>query len=160
MKIEDAIQQQNFRNEFQKAYINLLFTHGFISNTFREMFSAHDLTSQQFNVLRILRGSKQPLSTQQIRKRMLDRMSDVSRIVDRLVDKKLVHKSTSGFDRRLVEVTITPPGLQMLSKLDKMIDDFENRANVSDLTRMAQLSDLLDEFRDYFHIKKDNAEKD
>ena len=150
MQLEDAIHQQTFRNHFEKAYINIIFTAGHIHNTFRSMFSEYGLTSQQFNVLRILRGSKQPLSTQQIRDRMLDKMSDVSRIVDRLVEKKLVHKSVCAHDRRLLEITITTKGLQILGKLDRLIEEFEKKIPETDSNQMIHFNHLIDDFRLYF----------
>ena len=84
MGIEKDINQQKFRNEFQKASINLIYTFNWVSEKMKVFFENQDITSQQFNILRILRGAHKPLSTLQIRERMLDKMSDTSRIVDRL----------------------------------------------------------------------------
>jgi DNA-binding MarR family transcriptional regulator len=107
-----------------------------------------DITPQQFNILRILRGSNpKPLSTLQIRERMLDKMSDTSRIVDRLIAKGLVRKNTCKADRRLVDVAITEKGLKMLERLDRKQDDMDGI--LSNLTEKEanQLSDLLDKIR-------------
>src|SRR4051812_47282988 len=102
MGIEKDIQQVNFVSEKQKAMINLLFTYGWMIEKIRDFLAEEDITHQQFNILRILRGSHpKPLSTLQIRERMLDKMSDTSRIVDRLVTKNLVKKSTCPQDKRL-----------------------------------------------------------
>jgi DNA-binding MarR family transcriptional regulator len=93
MGIDKDIKQAKFRNEYQKASINLIYTFGWLNTKTKEFLAAEDITPQQFNILRILRGSyPQPLSTLQIRERMLDKMSDSSRIVDRLIDKGLVKK--------------------------------------------------------------------
>src|SRR6185436_17112074 len=149
MGIDKDIQQSKFRNVYQKAAINLIYTVGWMRERTRVMFEAEDITPQQFNILRILRGSfPQPLSTLQIRERMLEKMSDTSRIVDRLITKGLVKKLTCKTDRRLVDVIISDKGKKLLEKLDlrqKEMDDVlghlsENDANI--------LSDLLDKIRD------------
>ena len=95
MGIDHDIHQARFRNEHQKASINLIYTYHWMVEKTRQIFAKEDITSQQFNILRILRGSHpQPLSTLQIRERMLDKMSDTSRIVDRLIAKGLVKKNS------------------------------------------------------------------
>jgi MarR family 2-MHQ and catechol resistance regulon transcriptional repressor len=125
MGIEKDIHQRSFRNEFQKALINMIFTHNWMMERMKKMFGQEDLTPQQFNILRILRGADEPLSTLQIRQRMLDKMSDTSRIVDRLVVKGLVKKNTCKVDKRLVDVVITPKGKKLLEKFDEMEDDMD-----------------------------------
>ena len=90
MGIDKDIQQVKFRNPHQKAAINLIYTLGWMRDKTKSIFDAEDITPQQFNILRILRGSfPRPLSTLQIRERMLEKMSDTSRIVDRLITKGL-----------------------------------------------------------------------
>lgn len=149
MGIEKDIQQSKFRNPHQKAAINLIYTLGWMRDKTKCIFDSEDITSQQFNILRILRGSfPQPLSTLQIRERMLEKMSDTSRIVDRLISKGLVKKVTCKTDRRLVDVIITDKGKKLLERLDEKQDQIdgvlgnlsENDANI--------LSDLLDKIRD------------
>lgn len=94
MSLEKDINQQNFRNENHKAVVNIIYTYHWITEKIRSQLDMEDLTMQQFNILRILRGSDpEPLSTLQIRDRMLDKMSDTSRIVDRLVAKGLATKT-------------------------------------------------------------------
>ena len=103
--------------------INLLFTYVWVLEKIKNFLAEEDITHQQFNILRILRGSHpQPLSTLQIRERMLDKMSDTSRIVDRLVGKGLVKKTTCASDKRLVDVTITEKGQRLLKKIDAQSD--------------------------------------
>ncbi len=92
MSIEKDIQQSKFRNEYHKTVVNLIFTYNWITEKTKQFFEKGDITSQQYNILRILRGAGKPLSTLQIRQRMLDKMSDTSRICDRLVKKELVQK--------------------------------------------------------------------
>lgn len=149
MGIDKDIQQAKFRNVYQKAAINLIYTVGWMRDKTKTIFEEEDITPQQYNILRILRGSfPDPLSTLQIRERMLEKMSDTSRIVDRLIAKGLVKKLTCKSDRRLVDVVISDKGKKLLEKLDlreKELDDVlsnlsENDANI--------LSNLLDKLRD------------
>jgi len=149
MGIEKDIQQAKFRNAHQKASINLIYTLAWVKDKTKVIFDAEDITSQQFNILRILRGSfPQPLSTLQIRERMLEKMSDTSRIVDRLIVKGLVKKVTCKNDRRLVDVVITDKGKKLLERLDAKQDEMD--AVLSNLSEKDAniLSDLLDKIRD------------
>ena len=113
----------------------------------KQLFDQFDITPQQFNILRILRGAGEPLSTLQIRQRMLDKMSDTSRIVDRLLKKALVKKITCKADRRLVDVTISEKGLKLLEKMDRHETDmdavFKNLTDAEAKT----LNKLLDKVR-------------
>ncbi len=104
MSIEEDINQRKFRNEYQKASINIIYTFNWMNEKMRSLFEEHELTSQQFNILRILRGAGQPISTLQIRQRMLDKMSDTSRIVDRLIVKGLA-KKTAEYQMPAVALT-------------------------------------------------------
>ena len=147
MSIEKDIQQSKFRNEYHKTVVNLIFTYNWITEKTKQFFDKGDITSQQYNILRILRGAGKPLSTLQIRQRMLDKMSDTSRIVDRLVKKELVQKVICKTDRRLVDVTITDTGLQLLDKLDSYNEQMD--AMLSNLSEddAKMLNQLLDKIR-------------
>ena len=147
MSIEKDIQQSKFRNEYHKTVVNLIFTYNWITEKTKQFFDKGDITSQQYNILRILRGAGKPLSTLQIRQRMLDKMSDTSRIVDRLVKKELVQKVICKTDRRLVDVTITDMGLQLLDKLDSYNEQMD--AMLGNLTEddAKMLNQLLDKIR-------------
>ena len=148
MGIDNDIHQTKFRNEHQKAGLNLLYTYGWVMERTKEIFATEDITPQQFNILRILRGSHpQPLSTLQIRERMLDKMSDTSRIVDRLIAKGLVKKGTCKSDRRLVDVMITEKGRKMLERLDQREDELDNIIGNLTEKEAVVLSDLLDKLR-------------
>jgi MarR family 2-MHQ and catechol resistance regulon transcriptional repressor len=149
MGIEKDIQQAKFRNAHQKAGINLIYTLAWLKEKTKLIFEAEGITSQQFNILRILRGSfPQPLSTLQIRERMLEKMSDTSRIVDRLIAKGLVKKVTCKQDRRLVDVIITDKGKKLLDRLDNRQDEIDGvLSNLSEKDANI-LSDLLDKIRD------------
>lgn len=117
MGIDKDIQQENFRSIYQKLSINLIFSTNWITEKIKNILQEEDITPQQYNILRILRGSKKPLSTLQIRERMLDKMSDTSRIVERLVKKELVEKKTSNIDKRLVERITLCISTMILSQL-------------------------------------------
>jgi MarR family 2-MHQ and catechol resistance regulon transcriptional repressor len=149
MGIEKDIQQAKFRNAHQKAAVNLIYTLSWMKDKIKCIIEVEDITSQQFNILRILRGSfPQPLSTLQIRERMLEKMSDTSRIVDRLIAKGLVKKVICKNDRRLVDVIITDKGKKLLERLDARQDEIDGiLGNLSEKDANI-LSDLLDKIRD------------
>lgn len=148
MGIEKDIHQVKFRSTRQKAMINLLYSYGWVIERIRNFLADEDITHQQFNILRILRGSfPEPLSTLQIRARMLDRMSDTSRIVDRLVAKGLVRKGPCSKDKRLVDVTITEKGQKLLKKLDAAADPMDDIMHHLSDSEAETLSALLDKLR-------------
>jgi MarR family transcriptional regulator, 2-MHQ and catechol-resistance regulon repressor len=148
MGIDQDILQSKFRNEHQKAIVNLLYTYNWVTEKSKELFASEDITPQQFNILRILRGSHPtPLSTLQIRERMLDKMSDTSRIVDRLITKGLVKKGVCKDDRRLVDVMITEKGKKLLERLDARQDEIDNIIGNLSKKEASSLSELLDKIR-------------
>jgi DNA-binding MarR family transcriptional regulator len=148
MGIDQDIRQTKFRNEHQRAFINLIYTFGWVTERTRELFATENITPQQFNILRILRGSHpEPLSTLQIRERMLDKMSDTSRIVDRLITKGLVKKAVCKADRRLVDVMITDKGKKLLERLDTRQEELDNIIGNISRKEAATLSELLDKIR-------------
>ncbi len=149
MGISEDIKQTRFKNNRQKAALNILYTSNWLNEKTREFLSQYDLTNQQFNVLRILRGSNpEPLSTLQIRDRMIDKMSDTSRIVDRLVKKDLVIKSPCKTDKRLVDILISPQGLALLKSIDKYEEDLFKSLNKLSEQEADELSKLCDKIRD------------
>lgn len=151
MGLDKEIQTQNFRNEFQKVGVNIIFTANWFTERFKQILDDYDITNQQFNILRILRGGKRPLSTLQIRDRMLDKMSDTSRIVDRLVKKELVEKTICEADKRLVDIRITDKGLALLLELDNRNEDTDSLLKGLNLEEAQQLNHLLDKLRDIQH---------
>ena len=148
MGIEKDIHQVKFKNARQKAMINLMYTYGWVMEHIKNFLSKEDITHQQYNILRILRGSfPEPLSTLQIRERMLDKMSDTSRIVDRLVVKGLVKKVVCAKDKRLVDVTITEKGQKLLKSLDSSANQLEETMKHLNEKEADLLSSLLDKIR-------------
>jgi DNA-binding MarR family transcriptional regulator len=148
MGIEKDINQYHFTSEGQKAIINLVYTSNWVTEHIKAVLDDQDITLQQFNILRILRGSDpQPLSTLTIRERMLDKMSDTSRIVDRLVIKGLAVKKVCTTDKRLVDVNITEDGKKMLEAIDSREAAMTSiTKNLSD-AELKQLNTLLDNLR-------------
>ena len=149
MGIEQDIQQPNFRNEFQKMGINLLFTANWLNEQIGKLLSDEGVTQQQYNILRILRGSATPLSTLKIRERMLDKMSDTSRIVDRLIAKELVLKNTCEKDKRLVDITLSPKGLDLVDQLDQFNDRIDDLLKGINASEAATMNQILDKIRIY-----------
>ena len=147
MSLEKDITQSNFRNEHQKAAINLIYSYHWINEQMKSFFERVDITSQQFNILRILRGAGKPLSTLQIRQRMLDKMSDTSRIVDRLLAKELVKKVVCKADKRLVDVSITDKGKKLLEKTDKYEPEMDALISSLSEAEAKTLNKLLDKLR-------------
>jgi DNA-binding MarR family transcriptional regulator len=148
MQIGEEIQSNKFEDNYQKAVINITYTYGWLSNTFRCQFEKHNLTQQQFNVLRILRGQyPKPATINMIKERMLDKMSDASRIVDRLVQKGLVSRCTNNKDRRAVDIRISEAGLDILSKMDIEFKTSDMLKDNLTEEEAGKLSDLLDKLR-------------
>ncbi|WP_300602000.1 MarR family transcriptional regulator [Niabella sp.] len=145
MSIEEKINQRQFKSSYHKLALNLIYTSSSLQSFLKAGFKKEDLTVQQYNILRILRGSfPQPLSTLQIRERMIDRMSDTSRIVDRLVLKQLVTKCTNNVDNRLVDVVITRNGLDKLALLDETEDRIATFFNNVSKEEAELISSMLD----------------
>lgn len=148
MRIEEEIKQEKFKNEYQKLLVNILYTGHWIDRMTTRMLRPHGLSSQQLNVLRILRGQKgNPVSIKLIQERMLDKMSNASRLVDKLNAKGLVERSQSDIDRRQVKITITEQGLKLLTKVDKLLDNFEEKVRTISKQEAKELNDLLDKLR-------------
>ena len=147
MAIEEEIKQQKFKSDHQKALINLLYTASWVQGKQQDFFKSFKITAQQFNILRILKGQHpQSISATEIKSRMLDRNSDVSRLLDRLVGKELVTKRTCPNDKRAPDVNITEAGLELLKTLDKYQSQIDGVLSLTE-EEAGQLSNLLDKSR-------------
>jgi DNA-binding MarR family transcriptional regulator len=149
MKIEDEIKGR-FRNEYHKGLINITYTAKQLSYEFYQSLKKHGLAEQQYNVLRILRGfhSEAPLSISFIKERMLDKDSDVSRIVDRLVQKSLLSRIENPEDRRQKSVEITELGLALLDKMfncEQKADTLLSNLTIEEVNKLNQLLDKVRE---------------
>lgn len=148
MNLEDEIKSKAFKSVYEKLEVNLIFTYNWARDVKSKYFKDINVTPQQYNVLRILRGSyPNPYSTSDIRDRMLDKMSDVSRIVDRLLSKGYLDRKSCDKDRRLVDVVINKEGLGLLKQMEKNIvasaKEFQNLSK----KEVSKLNLLLDKLR-------------
>ena len=148
MRIEDEIKQRSFKSDYHKLVVNLLFTHGWLISLQRGFFEKYNITAAQYNILRILKGQyPSPLSVNLLKNRMLDKMSDTSRLVERLRNKELVVRKTCKQDRRKSDVKITEKGLNLLATLEPVDSEVENNLKSLNLNEIKILNDLLDKLR-------------
>ena len=148
MKLEKEIHSTKFTSQHQKASVNIVFTYNWLNGLIKAELEKFKITNQQFNILRILRGQyPNPATINILKERMLDKMSDASRIVDRLVQKELVTRTVNKKDRRAVDILITEKGLELLESIH--IEEAMNDGYKSNLSEdeAKQLSNLLDKFR-------------
>jgi DNA-binding MarR family transcriptional regulator len=144
--IEKLIAQKAFSSEYTKGIVSLIFVGNWIVSRHQQFFKKFDITMQQFNILRILRGQHpKAANINMLKERMLDKMSDVSRLVERLRKAELVERKSCEMDRRAVDVKITPKGLQLLKVIDEELEQLEDCIKQSLTTKeVAQLNKLLD----------------
>lgn len=148
MKIEEVLVTNKFENEYHKASLNIIYTSNFIQSLLKERTDKEKITLQQYNILRILRGQHtKPATINLLKERLLDRMSDVSRIIDRLVKKNLVSRCTSDKDRRAVDIYITNDGLEILKRLDQKMSVLSVLEKTLSDDECKQLNYLLDKMR-------------
>lgn len=155
MKIEEAIQQKKFISEHQKALINIIYTSGQILSNNTRVLRPFNISQQQFNILRILRGMHpQPATVKLLTERMLDKMSNASRLVEKLKQKDLVKRLPCEDDRRRVDISITEKGLELVGEASVEIEaDMARIRSVLTTDEAQQLSDLLDKVRAYEEMK-------
>ncbi|MCH8568608.1 MAG: MarR family transcriptional regulator [Balneolales bacterium] len=146
--LEEEVYLSRFRNDYHKGIINFIYTYGIINTRLQQLFSEYDITTQQFNILRILRGSYPEACTNSyIKERMLDKNSDVTRIVNRLINIGFVSRCSSKEDKRKVEIRIEEKGLELLSKMDNLSSrEDELLGNLSD-EEIRLFNTLLDKIR-------------
>jgi DNA-binding MarR family transcriptional regulator len=148
MGIEQDIQQKKaFQSAYQKVAVNIFYTDGWLRDKMKSWLSPFGITMKQYNVLRILKGAKGSISTCILRDRMIDRMSDVSRLVDRMVAKGWISKCISPVDKRLVEINIEPSGLELLEQMNNAGDVMSKLLSNLSEEEANQLSMLLDKMR-------------
>ncbi|KAA0211749.1 MarR family transcriptional regulator [Ignavibacteria bacterium CHB1] len=148
MKIEDAIKQSKFKNEYEKLVVNILYTAGWIELEISRIFKEYGITIQQYNILRILRGQyPKPATINMLIDRMIDKMSNASRLVDKLLAKKLVVRNICKNDRRKVDVLITQKGLEILSLIDDRTEFRKILVSSLNTAEAKKLNQLLDKTR-------------
>jgi DNA-binding MarR family transcriptional regulator len=145
---KDIKQTKPFSSPFQEVLVNIIYTSNWINLNQNSLMKKYDLSSQQFNVLRILKGKHpEPMTVNAIIERMLDKMSNASRLVDKLLIKELVYRTESKNDRRACDVGISEKGIKILEEIKKEFDiNDKNITNISEEEAKA-LSTLLDKFR-------------
>ena len=149
MKLEEEIGQKKFHSEQHKLMVNLLYSTNWMNAKYTNYFTNSDITIQQYNVLRILRGQHpKPCNIKLIKERMLDRMSDASRIVDKLFQKKFLIRKECPNDRRNVDILITDKGLKLLSDLDYIDETCKDIFKSLTMTEIKTLNNLLDKLRE------------
>jgi DNA-binding MarR family transcriptional regulator len=148
MTIEEAIQQKRpFKTARERAMVNLIYTHNWIKHRVQQFFKPFGITMKQYNVLRILKGADGPISTAAIRERLLDKMSDASRMVDRLHQKGLVLRHVCPNDKRLVDVYLSKKGEELLDSMEALRPKMDNVLGEISEEEATLLNNILDKLR-------------
>lgn len=149
MSIEKDIKQQKpFKSPYQKLLVNIIYTSNWMNFEQQGLLKPYDLSSQQYNVLRILRGQyPNPITVNGIIERMLDKMSNASRLVDKLLLKGLVSRCDNANDRRACDIRITDKGNEVLEMIDSQQNDWEMALKKITEEEAETLSKLLDKLR-------------
>jgi len=148
MKIEDIIKSENMTLS-KRAIMNVMYAHSVVAENISDVMKGYDLSPEQFNVLRILRGQKgKPANMGIIQDRMIAKTSNTTRLVDKLLLKELVNRKVCPGNRRQMEITITEKGLELLKELDPKVDEHEAKfANNLTIHEQEQLINLLEKYR-------------
>lgn len=148
MSIEQEIRQKTFASPFHKMVVNLYFTANCLKNKELSVFKKYGISAQQFNVLRILKGQHpQPCTLLTIKERMLDKDSNTSRLVDKLVAAGLVERKECPNDRRQVDIIINRAGIELLEKINPEVELVHSLSIGLNESEALRLSDLLDKLR-------------
>lgn len=155
MKLEEAIQQKKFSSEYHKLALNLIYTVGWMSSQQERLFKQYDISSQQYNILRILRGQyPNPAPMQLLANRMIDKNSNATRLVDKLLLKQLVERIACPTDRRVIHILITRKGQSLLKQLDQPVAEMENLFKGINKKEAAVLNEHLDRIRTHHENEK------
>lgn len=149
MKIEEIIKSTVSMDNSKKIILNILYTQNVVTENFNEILKPYDISGEQYNVLRILRGQKgNPANMCVIQERMLAKTSNTTRLVDKLLLKDFVTRNVCPENRRKIEVSITQKGLDVLAELDPKVTEHENRfAKNLNPEELEQLNQLLEKYR-------------
>jgi len=149
MRLEDDIKQKKFSSVYQKALININFTSIWLLSRQNQILKPHNVSIQQFNILRILKGQHpKPVPLKLLTERMIDRMSNTSRLVEKLRVKGLVRREICLKNRRRVDIIITEKGIKFLEKLSSLIDQEIDRLKIISKQEATELNRILDKLRD------------
>ena len=148
MEIEKEIKQSSFQSNLHKAVVNVIYTEGWISSVFRDIFKNYKITSQQYNVLRILRGRfPDSINPSEIKSVMIDKNPDLTRLCDRLLIMGLIDRFIDAENKRKVNIKINEKGLTVLKEIDPIMSEFTNQKFHLDENEAELLSSLLDKLR-------------
>lgn len=147
-KIEEEIQQSKFTSEEEKLIVNIIFTHNFLQSQLEQLLKKYNLTPQQYNILRILKGQyPKSISLANVKERMLDRNSDASRIIERMRKKNLLTRKICPTNRRAVEICITQKGIEVLNEIHPQITQYHHIVGHLSKEEIQTLNNLLDKIR-------------
>ena len=152
MNLEEEIGAK-FKSENHKMMVNLRYTSNVILQNQNHFVGEFDLTMPQFNILRILRGANEPIAVQTIKDRMIEKSPNLSRLLDKLLDKDLISRTQSQSDRRSFYIKITSKGLHVLGEIDQKIDGSSLIPGYLDLEEVQMLNKLLDKLRSGYTSK-------
>lgn len=148
MKLEDELKQRKFSSEYEKLFVNVLFTAGYFESLAIHRFKPFNISIQQYNVLRILRGSNPtPLMLSDISSRMIDKNSNATRLVEKLRVKGLVKREICNNNRRQVDISITQKGLNLLTEIEVNAEDFHHQFQILTIDEATALNEYLDRLR-------------
>tara|TARA_B100001059_G_C17739147_1_gene530620 strand:- start:158 stop:625 length:468 start_codon:yes stop_codon:yes gene_type:complete len=155
MNLEQSISQAKFDSEQEKLMINVIYSANLLNLITTRLFKPFDLSLQQYNVLRILRGQKgSSIALMEIENRMLDKSSNVSRLVDKLISKDLVNRSVCSEDRRRIEILITSNGMSILKEIDAILSEMNSKLKElisdDDANQTNRILDHLREIQQYY----------
>jgi len=149
VSIDKDIKLSKFSSPYHRLGVNILFTSAWLENEHRQLLKPHGITLPQFNVLRILRGQKgNPISVMGVCERMIDKSSNASRLIDKLIERGFVKRTVCPQDRRQVDVVITEKGLSLINETDALTVEMDRLlSNVLSSEQATEMSGLLDEIR-------------
>lgn len=151
MKIEELIKQDNFDSELLRLLVNLKFTSNALDYEEFLILKKFDLSAQQFNILRIVKGQKgKPIPLKLITERMIDRMSNTSRLVDKLVAKDFLSKETNKLSKRQIDISITKKGLAVIDKASVALDSFFKSNSKLTESELKKFNELVDKLRESY----------
>ena len=149
MRLEEELKQEKFQSEHIKAVLNILFTGNWLESESTKALKPLGVSSQQYNVLRILKGQNgKAISVNNIMNRMIDKMSNASRLVEKLRKKELIERVTCEHDRRQVDVRITDKGLDLLKEADNVMNPFQSLQEKITESDAKKLNDILEKLRE------------
>ncbi len=148
MKLEEEIKSSGFKDPFERLIVNVIYSGNWLNHLINKLLKPYGISPQQYNILRILRGQHpSPATLNLLNSRMLDKMSNTSRLVEKLRAKELVERHICPNDRRAVDILITEKGLQLLKTIDGKMKSFRKEIKRLNEEEITILNDLLDKLR-------------